>query len=56
MNQYSKALMWAAAMVLLAIGMQLNLVARQPANTVLLILPLLAVLSLCKVQCAGEPG
>jgi hypothetical protein len=55
MTILSKALCWAFAMLFVAVGLRLGLMDRKAATTLLIILPILAVLSLRgRNCCAGE--
>ena len=55
MTTLSKALCWAFAMLFVAVGLRLGLMDRKAATTLLIILPILAVLSLRgRSCCAGE--
>ena len=57
MNAISKSLCWAAAMLFLAAGVRFGFMDREPAMTVMLVLPILAVLSLRgRTRCAGRPA
>ena len=58
---YLKPLLWAAALVLLAMGNRFGLVADDVADTLFIVLPLLAVLSLrgglcCLPRRRGRPA
>lgn len=55
MTILTKALCWASAMLFIAVGLRLGLMDRKAATTMLIILPILAVLSLRGHSCrAGE--
>jgi hypothetical protein len=54
MTTISKAICWALAMLFVAAGLRLGFMDRKAATTVLIVLPLLAVLSLHGRSCCGE--
>jgi hypothetical protein len=57
MSAIFKSLCWAAAMLFLAAGVRFGFMDREAAMTVLLVLPILAVLSLRRrTRCAGRPA
>jgi hypothetical protein len=57
MSAIFKSLCWAAAMLFLAAGVRFGFMDREAAMTVLLILPILAVLSpRRRTRCAGRPA
>jgi hypothetical protein len=53
MTTVSKAICWALAMLFVAAGLRLGFMDRGAATTVLIVLPLLAVLSLRGRSCCG---
>ena len=57
MRAILKSLCWAAAMLFLAAGVRFGFMDRDAAMTVMLVLPILAVLSLSRrTRCAGRPA
>ena len=55
MTTISKAVCWASAMLFVAVGLRLGFMDRRAATTMLIILPILAVLSMRGRSCrAGE--
>jgi hypothetical protein len=54
MNTYSKALCWAASLILMALGNAAGLVDDTMANTLFVVLPIVAVLGLRKRSTCGR--